>query len=52
MADLMGHRAGRKIKVRAVPSADTRRRQLFGTVPAAEDVLARYTGGPGTAQQR
>lgn len=86
VADLMGHRAGRKIKVWAVPSvvvraagavvgrfnpvvrdmaamfgwfdtgryvADPRRQeQLFGPVPTAEDILARFTDELRTAQHR
>ncbi|WP_405862426.1 SDR family oxidoreductase [Streptomyces sp. NBC_01515] len=86
VADAMGHRAGRKIKVWAVPSvvvraagavvgrfnpvvkdmaamfgwfdtgryvADSRRQeQLFGPVPTAEDVLARFTDELRTAQHR
>lgn len=86
VADLMGSRAGKKIKVWAVPSvvvraagavvgrfnpvvkdmaamfgwfdtgryvADSRRQeQLFGPVPTAEDVLARYTDELRTAQHR
>ncbi|WP_329252372.1 SDR family oxidoreductase [Streptomyces sp. NBC_01478] len=86
VADLMGHRAGRKIKVWAVPSvvvraagavvgrfnpvvkdmaamfgwfdtgryvADSRRQeQLFGPVPTAEDILARFTDELRTAQHR
>jgi len=86
VADLMGHRAGRKIRVWAVPSvvvraagavvgrfnpvvkdmaamfgwfdtgryvADPRRQeQLFGPVPTAEDVLARFTDELRTAQHR
>ncbi|WP_416964225.1 SDR family oxidoreductase [Streptomyces sp. Agncl-13] len=86
VADLMGHRAGRKIKVWAVPSVvvraagavvgrfnpvvkdmaamfgwfDTgryvadpsRQEQLFGPVPTAEDVLARFTDELRTAQHR
>ncbi|MET8077709.1 hypothetical protein [Streptomyces sp. NPDC005303] len=67
VADLMGNRAGKKIKVRAVPSAVTRaagatvgryvaesrrQEQLFGPVPTAEDALARYTDELGTAQHR
>ncbi|TMR93069.1 SDR family oxidoreductase [Nonomuraea basaltis] len=86
VADLMGSRAGKKIKVWAVPSAvaraagavagrfmplikdmaamfrwfDTgryiadprRQEQLFGSVPTAEDVLARYSDELGTAQHR
>ncbi|WP_327581533.1 SDR family oxidoreductase [Nonomuraea sp. NBC_00507] len=86
VADLMGRRAGKKIKVWAVPSAvaraagavtgrfmplikdmaamfgwfDTgryvadprRQEQLFGPVPTAEDVLARYSDELGTAQHR
>jgi len=86
VADLMGHRAGRKIKVWAVPSAvvraagavvgrfnpvvkdmaamfgwfdtgryvadSSRQEQLFGPVPTAEDVLARFTDELRTAQHR
>jgi uncharacterized protein YbjT (DUF2867 family) len=86
VADLMGQRAGRKIRVWAVPSvvvraagavvgrfnpvvkdmaamfgwfdtgryvADPRRQeQLFGPVPTAEDVLARFTDELRTAQHR
>ncbi|WP_019064721.1 SDR family oxidoreductase [Streptomyces prunicolor] len=86
VADLMGHRAGRKIRVWAVPSVvvraagavvgrfnpvvkdmaamfgwfDTgryvadpgRQEQLFGPVPTAEDVLARFTDELRTAQHR
>jgi uncharacterized protein YbjT (DUF2867 family) len=86
VADLMGNRAGKKIKVWAVPSpvtraagavagrfmpivqdmaamfgwfdtgryvADPRRQgQLFGTVPTAEDALARLTDELGKAQHR
>ncbi|QJT06399.1 SDR family oxidoreductase [Streptomyces asoensis] len=86
VADVMGHRAGKKIKVWAVPSvvvravgavvgrfypvvkdmaamfgwfetgryvADSRRQeQLFGPVPTAKDVLARFTDELRTAQHR
>ncbi len=86
VADAMGHRTGRKIKVWAVPSvvvraagavvgrfnpvardmaamfgwfdtgryvADSRRQeQLFGPVPTAEDILARFTDELRTAQHR